>query len=88
MAARGVCSAVGMILFFLSMKYLNLSDAVVIGNTNPIGASFLAAVYLNDKLTKKSLLSIAAGFVGIVFIVRPAGIFRENESGEEKGGRN
>jgi len=79
MSARGILTAGGMILFFLSMKFLNLSDAVVISNTNPIGASFLATIYLHEKQTKQQIISIFTGFIGIIFIVRPAMIFGEKE---------
>lgn len=69
-----------MLVVFETFKLLNMSDAIVVANTNPIWTSFLAAIFLGEKLTRKSLLFCMISFIGIVLIVKPNFIFGNEES--------
>ncbi|EWS72540.1 integral membrane protein DUF6 containing protein (macronuclear) [Tetrahymena thermophila SB210] len=71
MVSRGLLGGITAIIMFQSFKYLNISDAVVFGNTNPIWTSFLAAIFLGEKLTIKSLIFSFISFLGMLLIIKP-----------------
>lgn len=53
MVFRGVFGTITTLFIFESFKLLNLSDAIVIADTNPIWTSFLSAYFLGEKLSKR-----------------------------------
>ncbi|KAL4427178.1 hypothetical protein ABPG74_013382 [Tetrahymena malaccensis] len=71
MVSRGLLGGITAIIMFQSFKYLNISDCVVFGNTNPIWTNFLAAMFLGEKLTKKSLIFCLISFFGMLLIIKP-----------------
>ncbi|KAL4441178.1 hypothetical protein ABPG74_002128 [Tetrahymena malaccensis] len=88
MIVRGVVGGIAMLLVFESFKLLNLSDAIVVTNTNPIWTTFLASIFLGENLSKKSVIFCFISFIGIVLIIKPAFIFGEASQQHQIESRN
>lgn len=71
---RAVVGLVSLILYFYSIKYLPLSDAVAISFTNPIFIALLSILILKEKVGIHRWGAIVAGFVGVIFIAKPDGL--------------
>ena len=79
---RGLTAAFGMSFVFASYTKLKLSDATVLINTNPIWTTFLAFIFLGEKLSRKLLICCLISFVGIVLVSRPEFLFNNVYSEE------
>ena len=58
-------------LFFVSLRYIPLADAVAIGFVSPFITTALAIPILKEKVGIRRWAAIAVGFVGVLVIVRP-----------------
>lgn len=56
------------VFMFMSMKVASVSLGTVCYNTSPIFMVLIAAIILKDKITKKSILCILLGLVGVVLV--------------------
>jgi drug/metabolite transporter (DMT)-like permease len=68
---RGVALIGSSILFMTALKYLPLAEATALNYSTPVMVTILAAMFLQEKLTRASLTFVAAGVVGVLMIVRP-----------------
>lgn len=68
----GVTAFFGFAGMFLGGSSLNPGLATVIGNTNPIVASALAAIFLSESLTRGKIGGLILGFTGVILISIPA----------------
>jgi drug/metabolite transporter (DMT)-like permease len=63
---------VGSSLFFIgALRWLPLADATAINYTTPILVVLLSVVLLNERMTRARWAFVAAGFVGMLLIIRP-----------------
>ena len=72
---RGINGLISMFVWFYVLTLLPLSEAVSISFIIPILTTLAAVIFLKEKVTKKTWISIFAGFIGILIILRPG--FRE-----------
>ena len=68
---RSLLLAVTTCLFFLSVKYIPLADAVAIGFVAPLLTTALAIPLLGEKVGARRWTAIVVGLVGAVIIMRP-----------------
>lgn len=57
--------------YYLALPALPLADAVALFFTAPLFILLLAGPYLGERVSWKSLVSVAAGMVGVVIMLRP-----------------
>ncbi|NLI93357.1 MAG: DMT family transporter [Peptococcaceae bacterium] len=57
------------VFFFTALRYTQAVNASLIGATNPMVTTFLAIVFLREKLTPMRALGILLSFTGVFFIV-------------------
>lgn len=77
-SVRGLCHALGVILWFFAMARIPIAEVTAIGYLSPIYIAIGAAIFLGEKLAARRILAIVAGFVGAMIILRP-GIQAINE---------
>lgn len=70
---RGVFGFSAMILFFYTITAIPLGEAITLNKTSPLFVSVLAYYLLHEHLSKRAILALMIGFLGIVFITKPYG---------------
>jgi drug/metabolite transporter (DMT)-like permease len=70
-ALRGMCHAVGVILWFYAMARIPMAEVTAIGYTSPIYIAIGAAIFLGEKLAARRIVAIVAAFIGAMIILRP-----------------
>ena len=60
-----------MFFYYLSMRFISLSDAVVLQSTSTLFIPMISFVFLKQKISKKLWLPIICGYIGVVLILRP-----------------
>jgi len=70
-AARAVFNVFAMLAFFFALSIAPLSEVTALGFTAPIFASLLAALVLREAVRLRRWTAIAAGFAGVLIILRP-----------------
>lgn len=78
-ALRNLCHFAGQNLWFYALTIIPLAQLFALEFTSPIWVMFLAAVFLNERITRARLATAMLGFVGVLFVARP------NISGIEPG---
>ncbi len=63
-------------LEFYGISLINLSDASVICNINPIISCIMACIFLKEKIMVSDIINIIVSFIGILLIIRPKFIFK------------
>lgn len=81
---RGTLGSTALLFYFYSLVTLPLGEATLIQNMNPVFATLLAAVILNESLRAPEILCLVASLVGVLFIAHPAAVF----GAEAPGGTN
>ena len=69
--ARSLCLVVATLCFFGGLRYLPLAEGSAITFLAPMFALLLAMPVLGERPTRARWISAAAGFVGILVLVRP-----------------
>lgn len=70
-AFRSILSTVTTFLFFLSLRYLPLGEAVALVFASPIFITMLAGPVLGEKVGPRRWGAVAVGFIGVLVILRP-----------------
>jgi len=68
---RGTVLIVSSLCFFSAVKYLPLAEATALNYTSPILVTLLAGWLLRERITLPRWGFAAAGFIGMLLIVRP-----------------
>jgi drug/metabolite transporter (DMT)-like permease len=63
-----------MILFFYTITAIPLGEAITLNKTSPLFVSVLAYYLLHEHLSKRAILALMIGFLGIVLITKPYGL--------------
>lgn len=70
-AIRGLAHGVGVFLWFYAMARIPIAEVTAIGYTTPIFITIGAALFLGERLYMRRIAAVAAGFLGVVVILRP-----------------
>ena len=66
----GLCSAaIPFVLFAFSAKTVNAGVLAVINASVPMMSGFIASVFFKDKLSKKQILGLMIGIIGVVILM-------------------
>jgi drug/metabolite transporter (DMT)-like permease len=69
--ARSLVLAIESALFVFAFRYLPLADAHAIASTSPLIVIALGVVFLGERAGAARWLAVAAGFAGVLLIIRP-----------------
>jgi drug/metabolite transporter (DMT)-like permease len=75
LALRGVLGGVAMLLYFLALERVPLSDASMLCNTAPVFAGLVAGLVLGEPFSPRLRLVLPVTLVGVVLICEPACLF-------------
>jgi len=68
---RGVVLIASSLCFFSALSFLPLAEATALNYTGPMLVTLMAAWFLRERLTRPRWAFVAAGFLGMLLIVRP-----------------
>ena len=68
---RGTFGYVAISCWFVSLKELNLSDAVMIQYTSPVFVALLAPLVLKEPSARKDRVALGVALLGVALVVRP-----------------
>ena len=68
---RGAVLIASSLCFFSALRYLPLAEATALNYTSPILVTLMASWLLHEPLTRPRWAFVAAGFLGMLLIVRP-----------------
>jgi drug/metabolite transporter (DMT)-like permease len=71
---RGLFGALAMLLFFYTIAYIPLGEAVVLNKTSPFFVTILAYCLMKESISTQTFFALVIGFLGIIFIMKPFGI--------------
>ncbi|CAI8191637.1 MAG: Riboflavin transporter [Arcobacter lacus] len=71
---RGIFGATAMVLFFYTIAFIPLGEAVVLNKTSPFFVTIIAYYLLKEKIDLKTFFALFIGFIGIVFVTKPLDI--------------
>lgn len=75
--ARVVTAALGVLLWYMSLRYMPIAEALALAFTGPIISVLGATFILREKLTFKRFLAISLSLTGAFLITRPDTPFSE-----------
>ena len=68
---RGLCMAGINTSLYIAIITVSLAEATALMYLSPVLVTLLAGIFLGEKITPRHLLAVAAGFVGVLVIIRP-----------------
>ncbi|MCJ8291517.1 MAG: DMT family transporter [Crocinitomicaceae bacterium] len=68
---RNVFHLLGQYGWIVGITYLSLSEVTAIEFTVPIWVIIIAAIFLDERITKIKIISIVLGFIGVLIILKP-----------------
>jgi drug/metabolite transporter (DMT)-like permease len=71
---RGFLGFVAMVLFFYTITTIPLGEAITLNKTSPLFVSILAYYLLHEHLSKRAILALLLGFLGVILITKPYGM--------------
>lgn len=71
LALRGSLGALYMIAYFYTISKMPLVDAIILVNLSPVFVMILAAIFLKEKLPKKTLYFLPVVFLGAMLTIKP-----------------
>lgn len=72
---RGFMGFAALLAFFYNIAHIPLADAMTFSKTSPIFTALFAWMFLSEKLSWQGWIAVMIGFIGIVFITKPTGMF-------------
>jgi drug/metabolite transporter (DMT)-like permease len=72
---RGFMGFAALLAFFYNIAHIPLATAITYSQTSPIFTSLFAFLLLKEPLKKESVVALAFGFCGVLFIMKPDGLF-------------
>ena len=72
---RGFMGFAALLAFFYNIAHISLAEAMTYSRTSPIFTAIFAFIFLKEKLYKFGWIGVLVGFIGIIFITRPEGIY-------------
>ncbi len=71
-AFRAISGTIAIIALFLGLRNLPLADVISLTFTGPLFVTIMSVIFLSEKVGIKRWSAVAIGFIGMLFIVRPA----------------
>ena len=71
-AFRAVSGTIAIIALFIALRNLPLADVISLTFTGPLFVTIMSVIFLSEKFGIRRWSAVAIGFVGMLFIVRPA----------------
>lgn len=71
---RGALGVLSMALYFDAIVHLPLGTAVTLQYTSPLFIALLSVFFLRERIGFQLGLGLAMGFLGVVLVMRPAGL--------------
>lgn len=71
---RSLAGLTALYCYIYSVKTLPLVNAITLGNTAPLFIPLIVLIWLKLVISKKRMLAILIGFVGVVILLRPASL--------------
>jgi len=71
--ARGFTLALATLLFFSALSLMPIAEASAITFVSPLLLTALSVLLLRERVPPVAWIAVAAGFVGVLFIIRPGG---------------
>ena len=71
-AFRAVSGTIAIIALFIALRNLPLADVISLTFTGPLFVTIMSVIFLAEKVGIRRWSAVAIGFVGMLFIVRPA----------------
>ena len=71
--ARGLFGFIAPFSFFLGLKYVPLTDAVVVFFSSIFVVSLLSMIFLGERVGPHRWASIVIGYIGVVIVAQPQG---------------
>lgn len=68
---RGIFGLAAMYCYFYSIAHIPLSEAVLMANTVPLFAPVIAYLWLKESLSRRLVVAISIGFIGVILILHP-----------------
>ncbi len=68
---RSCFSLLSFACFFYALRYISLTNALVLNNTFPLFVPLAALIHSQVKTSKKVWLGIIVGFIGVLFVLQP-----------------
>lgn len=72
-AMRSLLGIAAPLLFFMGLRYLPLTDSVVVFFTSTLAVTFLSAIVLGEKVGMHRWAAVVIGYIGVVIAMRPSG---------------
>ena len=69
---RVLAEVVAAAMFFGALVHMEFANAQTILLIVPFAVTLAAALFLGERVSRKQYLTVAAGFVGVLFVVQPA----------------
>lgn len=66
-----ICVGASMILYQISLRYINGSVVAVLFSCNPVFATILAAVFLKEQLNPPIIIALICQVLGVIAIINP-----------------
>ena len=76
-AFRSIAGLGGIYCYFYAARNLPLTNAVLLANTFPLFIPLIILFWQKLKVSKKRIIALVIGFIGVVFILKPAKAFTE-----------
>jgi drug/metabolite transporter (DMT)-like permease len=70
---RGLCLATSSVMFVISLRYMHLAVVTAIVFIAPVLVALAGAPLLGERVRLRTWIALAAGFTGVLLIVRPGG---------------
>ncbi len=70
--ARSIYGMIGMVANFWAVDHMAIADASMLNKLSPFFAILLSIVVLREYPNRVDILSVAAAFVGMLFVVQPS----------------
>lgn len=68
---RGVCGLGFLMTYFTGAALIPVADSQVLVFTSPLWGALLAVLFLGERVTVTRAQALAAGFIGVLIILRP-----------------
>ena len=71
-AFRAVSGTIAIIALFVALRNLPLADVISLTFTGPLFVTIMSVIFLSEKVGIRRWSAVLIGFIGMLFIVRPA----------------